>query len=148
PSSGQEIVTLTCQGPVGQAVFSPRGGLLAAPENGTRVKVWDSGTGRPQFTLRNTTLVHDVAFSPDGRRLAASCRGHTEIFGSTGEVVLWEMTSGQEVLRFTGQSGFARNLAFSPDGRLLVGASTHEIRIWDATPPARKAGRQPTKRGK
>jgi WD40 repeat protein/tetratricopeptide (TPR) repeat protein/tRNA A-37 threonylcarbamoyl transferase component Bud32 len=75
--------------------------------------------------------VFDVAFSPDGRRIA-SCGGH-----SPGEVKISDSVTGQVVLTLRGHAELAHGVAFSLDGRRLAswGAQTPdqvEVKVWDA----------------
>jgi WD40 repeat protein len=54
-----------------------------------------------------------VALSPDGRLLAAS-----------GDyVMVWDVTTGQELHTLRGHTGLIRSLAFSPDRRRLASGS-------------------------
>jgi WD40 repeat protein len=103
------------------------------PSEKSFLEVWDE-SGKVLFRLTVSSPVHCLAFSPDSSRLAASCASPNEIFGSVGEVQLWEMTSGQEVLTFKGLSGYKTQVMFSPDGRLLAWEHRGHILIWDATP--------------
>ena len=54
------------------------------------MKLWDSATGRELHTLRgHTDVVWDVAFLPDGRRIASAGRPDREVV---------DRASGQEIL--------------------------------------------------
>jgi Tol biopolymer transport system component len=72
----------------------------------------------------NFGRVFSVAFSPDGKTLAA---------GSWDESVrLWEISSGKELRQFDKQKGPARSVGFSPDGKLLTCAGDgFPIVLWD-----------------
>ena len=90
--------------------------------------VWDVETGRELFTLRgHTTNVQEVAFSPDGTRIATASIDRT--------VKLWDAATGQEVFTLRGHTAGVLCLAFSPDGhRLASGGIDWTARVWDATP--------------
>jgi WD40 repeat protein len=68
-----------------------------------------------------------VAFSPDGRQLAAGS------FDST--VKIWDATTGKEIHTLHGLAGYVWSVAFSPDGKRLAASSGYagkgEIKIWD-----------------
>jgi hypothetical protein len=73
-----------------------------------------------------------VAFSPDGRTLAAGDRG--------AAVKLWDVATGTEraTLAAPGEKNAAVNfveevsaLAFAPDGRTLAVAVEQTVRLWD-----------------
>jgi WD40 repeat protein len=81
--------------------------------------VWDAETGRELLTLQgHTTDVSNVAFSPDGQRLASA---------GGGELRVWDAQTGQQLLVL---KGWGQNLAFSRDGHWLVA----DRQLWDATP--------------
>ena len=83
-------------------------------------------------------LVSCVAFSPDGRRLAAA-NGGVRI---PGEIRLWDAADGRELLCLPAHAAPVRGLSFSPDGRQLASAAggvgprgtllPGEVKIWDA----------------
>jgi WD40 repeat protein len=74
-----------------------------------------------------------VAFSPDGRRLAAALlkAGGT---ASAGEIKVWDLATARETVTFSGASGGTFALAFTPDGRRLAstGYYHNDVVLWDA----------------
>jgi eukaryotic-like serine/threonine-protein kinase len=80
-----------------QVCFSPDDKRLASVGRGdATVKIWDIPTGTELVALVPQLDVYDVAFSPDGRTIAALC---------TDGVILWETTepSGGYELRESAQ---------------------------------------------
>lgn len=81
--------------------------------------------------LRMHDFVGTIAFSPDGRHVAAADYGHTS------RVVIFDVKTGRRVgqLDVKGRrtAGFAA-IAFSPDGtKMLGGTDEGEVVLWDAT---------------
>ena len=73
-------------------------------------------------------IVHDLAFSPDGRTLVSASDDKT--------IRLWNVATGQELMTLEGHSDKASVLQFSPDGRALASYSNglhdrHELFLWD-----------------
>jgi len=81
--------------------------------------------------FRPGEVVHSVAFSPDGKTLAAASRN--------GRVGLWDVATGRERLYIVAHPGHADAsfsgspcVAFSPDGKTLATAGNDRaIRFWD-----------------
>jgi WD40 repeat protein len=72
--------------------------------------------------------IRAAAFSPDGTILATG-GGLPE---HAGELKLWDVASGIELLTLPGIAGAAEALAFSPDGSWLASAGSDQtIRLWD-----------------
>ncbi len=72
------------------------------------------------------STVFGVAFSPDGRYLAAGM--------DSNEIRLWRMPEGVQEQILIGHEDTVRDVAFSPDGRLLASCSDdRSIRLWDVT---------------
>ena len=73
-------------------------------------------------------LTYSVAFSPDGKRLAAGDR--------QGVTRIWDITSGEPRLKLSlpGNAGTVAGIAYSPNGmRLATGYFDGTVRVWDAT---------------
>jgi WD40 repeat protein len=97
------------------------------------VKLWDVASGKEKFTLSgHTMLLHDMAYSPDGRTLASASADRT--------VKLWEVATGRAIqtLRQDAEPGerLAFNafwsVAFSPDGRILASAGADQtVKLWE-----------------
>jgi WD40 repeat protein len=74
--------------------------------------LWDPRDGRQLTALRGQLLtLQSVAFSPDGRRVAA---------GTVGLIKLWDTSSFREVCTLRGLPGTANALEFLPDGATLA----------------------------
>jgi WD40 repeat protein/serine/threonine protein kinase len=131
------------QGPVNAVLFSPDGTLLltaAAPQllpvaglsswhweyARTRgiAQLWDVTTGKPHGPpLQHPKELHAVAFSPDGKLLAAA---------SGNTVQLWDPTTGKPHGQLMHHPHTVRLVAFSPAGELLATAQSGGgvVRLW------------------
>ncbi|BCX06508.1 MAG: hypothetical protein KatS3mg066_0367 [Fischerella sp.] len=70
--------------------------------------------------------IMSVAFSPDGKLLAAG--------DSNGEIHLWQVADGKQLLILRGHANWVVSLAFSPDSRTLAsGSSDCTVKLWDVS---------------
>jgi WD40 repeat protein/tRNA A-37 threonylcarbamoyl transferase component Bud32 len=103
--------------------ISNDGTRIASVSSDKRVRLWDVQAGRVMHTFPRfgEGIAMSVAFSPDGRYLAA---------GSWNGAALWDLTTW-EARELRGQSeAAARSVAFSPDGSILATSSTNTIKLW------------------
>ena len=132
-ATGREIVATAFPGVLIQvARFSADGkrlavgGLLGQLLTG-EVRILDAENAREIWSLKGHTLVvGNAVFSPDGLRLATASNDET--------VRLWDLGTGQEILKLS-DAGYLERIRFVSNGRRLIVASPYRgIRVWDATP--------------
>jgi WD40 repeat protein/serine/threonine protein kinase len=126
--------------------FSPDGRRLASTAwHEECVRIWDVATGQPLFPpLKAPTksakgfpgAVGNIAFSPDGARLASTIRD--------GSIYIWDVNTGRLIRTLQGDTFEIWGLAFSPDGtRLASGGHDHTVKIWDVDPGRAQGGDSP-----
>lgn len=106
------------------ARYSPDGRTFVTVA-GNDVKLWHMQTKRPLMSFNPTGTVAAVAFSPDGKHLAA---------GSWDDSVrIWDVESGRSIRKLAGvHRDDIHTLAYSPDGRLVASADNDGlIVLWD-----------------
>ncbi|MFD7428196.1 trypsin-like peptidase domain-containing protein [Streptomyces sp. NPDC059818] len=110
--------------------FSSDGKMIALGRDDGAICIWDVATGETRFTLKQREGPLELAFSSDGKTLAAT----------EGNVVqLWDTTTGKSQGALAGHTGLVTSLAFSPDGETLAtGSEDATAQLWDvATQEAR-----------
>jgi WD40 repeat protein len=137
PATGREVGVLP--GQTGPMAFAPDGRRLASQGTDRTLKLWDLAAGREAVSLLThkgdrTSFAYSVAFSPDGKRVAASSGRFNS--GETGSLTVWDAATGQELLTVRDRIDL-NSVAFSPDGARIASAGQDgAVRVYDATRPA------------
>ncbi len=125
---GKETFTLDNREPeVSVLPFSAVGFFhLVALEETKCVRFLDMTTGKEVARCVHGAVVHCIAFSRDGRRIATA--------GIDRVVRLWDAQSGALVATLRGHEDEVSSVCFSPDGRTLVSAGNYPdsaLRLWN-----------------
>ena len=114
--------------PITALAFRPAGDVLVA-SGYHEITCWDAGTGTLKQRIGNVAeRTFDLAFSPDGRWLAAA----SGTPGKIGEVKLFQGSNGEFSRLLATTADAVLCVAFSPDGKTLAaGGADNVIRLWD-----------------
>jgi RNA polymerase sigma factor (sigma-70 family) len=160
-ATGKMIRRLTGQKePIRALAFSPDGKLLASGGAGfsgtSSVWLWETATGKVHLRLPEekefhkgftTVLVRALAFSPDGKALAA---GHADY-----TLRLWDAATGKKLHEMPGvgtyrmvsdHDGGIQCVAFSRDGKRLAFARDNQLALLDV-PSGKEISPLPAPRG-
>jgi WD40 repeat protein/DNA-binding SARP family transcriptional activator/energy-coupling factor transporter ATP-binding protein EcfA2 len=105
----------------GLITFSPDGERLATGGLDGAVHVWELIQGQEVLSL--PVVSNNLAFSPDGRRLATEAQDR---------VIIWDASSGEELITLCCHEFLIRGVVFSPDGAFLATGGQEGIaKVWD-----------------
>ena len=141
-TKGQELPELAntvSKNPLNFLAFSADGRILAGADFAGNIILWDTASAEVKFTLKqeDRRRIRALAFTPDGKTLAAAVGDRPGRDHEPGLIVLWDVATGQRRLTLTGHTNEVLSVAFSPDGTLLAsGGSDRTVRLWDMTAPA------------
>src|SRR5262249_33610728 len=107
---------------------------------GKAVKVWDAATGRRLLVLGpHRSQVFQLAFSPDGKRLAAATGTPFQNLPAKArrqdlvDIKVWDLAGRREVFTVHPGMPLVNGLAFSPNGKYLAAAGGDAtVPLWEA----------------
>jgi WD40 repeat protein/serine/threonine protein kinase len=109
------------------AVFSPKGDVLATCSIDQTVKLWDMSAQRETAVLPHEGWVLAAAFSADGTRLATFCKN--------AYLHLWDVATGRDLRRVAVGNvalfQWGQLAAFSPGGEMLALGEGTTVYVWD-----------------
>ncbi|MCL4267354.1 MAG: TIR domain-containing protein [Anaerolineae bacterium] len=107
---------------VSDIIFTPDGEYIVTAEDHGRVQFYNATTGELDQQFHHNEAVYALAFSPDGRFLAAGTDNATRV---------WNVNTGRpEADLFHNRP--VRSLAFTPNNNfLLTGSEDGNLRIWE-----------------
>ncbi len=131
-ATGKQLLPLREPGDFGveKGVFSPDGSLFVTAGQGrsateSNLTIWDAETGRAVRKIPTDTPHFALAFDPSGASFAAG--------RSDGFVHVYDVDSGERILRFPASEGAIDGVAFSPNGdTIATGGDDGSIRLFDA----------------
>ncbi len=111
--------------------FTPDGKRLAVSTFDGFVRVWDTEGGEQLFMLKGISgpglTSQDVAYSPDGARLAVIGGTFIKILDARSPQEFRTVQDAKATTAFPGPP----TAVFSADGKRLIGAAGNDVKIWD-----------------
>jgi len=138
-ATGELLLTLPGEPDTGvyRTSFSPDDARIATVGQDNMVRIWDTQTGDLLLSFVGHSGegdagnflygISDVAYSPDGSRLATA--------GTDGIAKVWDAATGEELLILAGHTDGLHSLAYSPNGRFIATSSDKEdttVKVWVA----------------
>ena len=119
PKTGQENFHLA---------YAPDGSMVMTSAVEQIVRRYDGKSGKelPPLDVGENSSGSEMAFSPDGKRLALMVSGEKATF-----ITYWDWRAGKELARKRCGDGAINSIAFLPDGRRVLAGEYREISVWE-----------------
>jgi WD40 repeat protein len=123
---------------VNNVAFSPKGDILAVGyRDEARVDLYNVATG--ELLAQLDTLmgrVWSIAFSPDGKLIAASGGENDVVKNPAGDVEIWNLATRELFLKLDSFHAVVKDIAFSPNSTILatvegIAWEPNIIKIWN-----------------
>lgn len=130
-TSGRQIFILELESNSypNSVAFNSDGKLIFSAWSDNTIRIWDAVSGIPVLTQENYGFDincndHFFTFSPDIKQITS---------GGWGDIIIWDVLSGQPLQTLKGHTDIVQSVAYSPDGKQIVSASwDNTVRIWNA----------------
>ncbi len=116
---------------VRQVIFLPGGRELVTVGKDKVVRIWDIRTGK------HKAIRYQIGPGIEGQLFCAALGGVKKNVlavgeaGKNGAILLFDLTTGEQLKRISGQSGTVSSVAFSPDSSRLISTGAGIVRAWD-----------------
>jgi hypothetical protein len=128
PAGTELFVMVVNKTRVNDLEFSPGGRFLASVTSDNTIRLWNTTNGELLYALNflegqaeDSPVPLNVAFSPNGRMLAA---------GTNGAIAIWSTSDGS-LLKTLGEGVTGWNVSFSPDSQLIAEAGDGYVGLWN-----------------
>jgi WD40 repeat protein len=132
PEAGSESASLA--GSYTCLACSPDGRLAAAGDYTGKITLWDLAKSEAAGTiqLEENPRIYSLAFSPDGKMLAAGTGDPDPKFVKPARIALVDLSTLEERQTLRGHRGAVQSVVFSPNGHVLFsGSQDMTVKVWD-----------------
>ena len=113
--------------------YSPDGNRLAFGGINNTIKILNVKSDTLERTFSEHSVTSVLQYSNDGKYIGSTCKDFTYTFCSH-DIKLWDVSSGNLLRIFTGNSGAQLSLAFSKnDTYLISGGVDNNVKVWDVS---------------